>query len=249
MDQGRIGIQDFKVLKNLPHLKIYETLPFSYTYLGFDLTDPLFKDLKVRRAINYAVNRKKILEVVLRNLGEIAAGPIPRASWAYNPNIPQYEYNLKKAKDLIKEAGWRLNKEGILENRRKKFEFNLIYTLGKVNNQKAVILIQSFLKEIGIKVNLRPVEFSVLIKSLSPGKFQAVILDWEETPDPDCFTEWDSSQMGENGMNFMSYKNLKVNRILRIARRTLNMEERKKLYFKFQELVASDAPYVFLWTC
>lgn len=247
IDQGYLNAQDLQYLKKLPHLKIYKIPSFMYYYMGFDLTNSLFKDRIVRKAINYAIDKKKLVPAVLQGMGEVATGPIPKASWAYNPHVERYDYNPDYARKMFKESGWELNKSGYLTKDGKLFEFELIYPLGRPDFQKAAILINSYLKDIGIKVNLRSVEFSVLIKRCNPGKFEAVLLDWAENFDPDCFVEWDSSQMGDKGMNFMSYSNPEVDNLLREARSTLDKEKRKKFYYRFQEVVTKDAPYVFLW--
>lgn len=247
VDQGYLKVEDLKFLKDLPHLIIYKVPSFMYFYMGFDLTNPLFQDRKVRKAINYAVDKKGLVFAVLQETGEPATGPIPKASWAYNPEVEKYNYNPEEAKKLLREAGWKINKSGYLEKDGRIFEFELAYPLGRTQFQKAAVLINSYLKEVGIKTNLIQVEFSVLIKKCNPGKFQAVLFDWVETFDPDCFVEWDSSQTGKNGMNFMSYSNPEADRLLREARSKIDTAVRKKLYYKFQEIVADDAPYVFLW--
>lgn len=241
--------QNINIIKNIEYINIYKWLNFDYTYLGFDLTKPLFQDKLLRKAINYAIDKDKIVKATLKGLGEPATGPIAKSSWAYTENVPIYEYNPQKAKQLLNEAGWHLNKDGWMEKKGKIIEFTINYRSGRPHMEMAVVLIQDYLKDIGIKVNLRSCELSVLIRSCNPGDFEAVLLNWiEETYDPDVvYVEWHSSMIGDQGLNFMSYKNPEADKLLDEAQREYNIEKRKELYYRFQYIVADDAPYIFLW--
>ena len=80
---------------------------FRYTYMGFNLKHPFFKDKRVRQAIAYAIDKREIVDVILFGLGSPATGPYVPNTWPYNPNVKKYEYNPEKAKQLLKEAGWK----------------------------------------------------------------------------------------------------------------------------------------------
>jgi peptide/nickel transport system substrate-binding protein len=218
-----------------------------YYYLGFDLTNPLFADKNVRKAINYSIDRKKLVRAVLNDTAVVATGPIPLASWAYTDKVIKYDYDPDKAVKLLNASGWKKGRSGYLEKDGRIFEFQLDYPLGRSEFQKSAVIINGYLSEIGIKSVLRGVEFNVLLRKCYPGKFEAVLLDWIENYDPDCFVEWDSSQTGNKGMNFMSYINPVTDEILMKARKTLDIQKRKYLYHKFQKIIADDSPYVFLW--
>lgn len=249
VDIDLVSPEGVKLLKDAPHLDIVKIPSFGYLYLGFDLTKSLFKDKLVRQAINYAVDKNKIVSVVTQGLAEPATGPVPNPSWAYTDKVEKYEYNPEKARKLLAQAGWKKTKDGWLYKDQKRFEFEVMYASGSPDLEKSIVLIQSYLKAVGIKVNPRATEMGVLIKRCNPGEFDAVILTWVETCfDPDtCFVEWDSSQIGDKGMNFMAYSNPRVDYLLRLGRKTLDKEKRKKIYWEFQKIVVSDAPYIFLW--
>ncbi len=87
---------------------------FGYTYLGYNLLDKRFSDKRVRQAITYAIDKKAIIAGVLLGFGNPCTGPFPPESWAYNPNVKDFEYNPKKALQLLKEAGWTLDEDGLL---------------------------------------------------------------------------------------------------------------------------------------
>ncbi|MFH1454227.1 MAG: peptide-binding protein [Armatimonadota bacterium] len=240
--------QDLKTLNEYSFLKKYEAPEFDYYYLAFDLTNPVFKDIDVRRAINHAIDKEKLLNNVAPGMGDIINGPMPKASWAYTDNVIIYNYDPKKAEELLEKSGYKKGSDGIYEKDGKKLEFEIMYLQTNPRFHKIGVLIQSFLNTVGIKASLRSYETNVMYDKSYPGKFEAVIWDWFETPDPDCYTEWHSSQSGDDGMNYLSYSNPKVDKLLEQARTTYDRGERKKLYIEFQQIVSEDAAYVFLWS-
>jgi len=245
---GPLDEQDLKTLPQYPFVKKYDSPLFDYYYLAFDLTKPMFKDINLRKAINHAIDKEKLLANVMPGLGEIINGPMPKASWAHSDDVTVYKYDPKEAVKLIEKSGYKKGKDGIYEKNGKRLEFEIMYPQTNARFHKIGVIIQAFLKDAGIKANIRSYETNVLYEKALPGKFEAVIWDWLETPDPDCFTEWHSTQTGTDGMNYLSYINPKVDKILEKARSTYDKEERKKLYAEFQKIVSADAPYVFLWS-
>jgi len=248
IDVTTLSTEDLRAVKDMKNIEIFKWSQLCYYYLGFDLTKEIFQDRKVRQAINYAIDKERIVKAVLQGTGEVATGPIPIPSWAYTADVEQYHYSPEKAKKLMEEAGWKtVGKGGTAEKNGKRLEFELRYPSGSPPCEKASVFIQNNLAAVGIKANLRATEFSALINTLNPGQFEAVILDWTENYDPDCFVEWHSSQIGDKGMNFMSYSNPDVDRLLVEARETVDRQKRIGLYREFQKVIAEDAPYVFLW--
>ncbi|NOX21160.1 MAG: peptide-binding protein [Nitrospirae bacterium] len=222
---------------------------FAYTYLGFNLKHPFFKDIRVRKAIAYAIDKKEIIDVVLFGLGSVATGPYVPNTWPYNPNVKRYEYNPAKARQLLQEAGWRdTDGDGWLDKDGKRFEFTIITNMGNSLRERTATIIQWRLKQIGIKVNIRLIEWSAFINEfIDKRRFEAVILGWSIGFDPDQYDIWHSSKTGEKEFNFISYKNPEVDRLLEEGRRTFDIEKRKKAYFRIQEILAEEVPYVFLY--
>jgi peptide/nickel transport system substrate-binding protein len=247
VDTSTLSTEDMRAVKTMKNIQVFQWQQYDYDYLGFDLTKALFQDINVRKAINYAIDKDTIVKAVLQGTGKVATGPIPIASWAYSDDVEKYSYNPEKARSLLISSGWSPGKDRVMTRQGKKLEFEIRYRSGNPAAEKASVIMQAYLMEAGIKVNLRATEFSALLNSCNPGQFEAVILDWIENCDPDNFTEWHSSQMGDKGMNYMSYQNPKVDRILEEARSLSDRAKRKKLYSELQQIVVNDAPYVFLW--
>ena len=222
---------------------------FSYTYLGFNLNYYLFKDKKVRQAIAYAINKKEIVQGVLLGLGTPATGPYRPDMWYYNKNVKHYNYNPQLAKELLRESGWKdSNNDGILDKNGKNFEFTILTNQGNNSRLKTAQIIQKRLKEIGISVKIRVIEWASFINEfIDKKRFEAVILGWSTGIDPDQYDIWLSTKTGKKELNFISFKNKEVDKLLTEARLTFDKEKRKKYYFRFQEILAEEQPYVFLY--
>lgn len=227
----------------------YRYLSFAYTYLGYNLKNPLFTDKRVRQAISYAINKNEIISGVLLNLGKPANGPYKPGTWAYNDKVKIYDYNPKKARELLHEAGWtKLNSEGVLEKDGKPFIFEIVTNQGNETRQKCAEIIQRQLKEIGITVKIRVLEWSAFVTDfINKRRFDSVILGWTIPLDPDAYDVWHSSKTAPEELNFISYKNPEADEMLEKGRSTFDQKERKKYYDRFQEILAEDQPYTFLY--
>jgi peptide/nickel transport system substrate-binding protein len=226
----------------------FRYLSFSYVYLGYNLKHKFFKDKRVRQAISYAVNKQEIIDGVLLGQGIESTGPFKPDMWAYNGNVTKYEYDTKKALALLNEAGFKKGAKDILEKDGTPFEFTILVNQGNTVRIQCAELIQKRLSEIGIKVKIRVIEWASFVNEFIDKKnFEAVILGWTIPQDPDIFDIWHSSKQGKKELNFMSFENKEVDELLVKARHTLNKEERKKYYFRIQEILAEEQPYTFLF--
>ncbi len=226
----------------------YRYLSFAYTYLGFNLKNPLFADKRVRQAVAFAINKDELVDGILLGLGKPATGPFKPGTWAYNPTVKQYPHDPQKAKALLAEAGWKPNGEGILVKDGVPFSFEIIINQGNEVRRKSAEIIQKRLAQVGMVVKIRTIEWSAFIKEfINKRKFDATILGWTIPMDPDLYNVWHSSKTGPEELNFVSYKNAEVDELLETGRSTFNIKERKRAYDRIQEILAEDLPYVFLY--
>jgi len=226
----------------------YKYLAFNYTYLGFNLKHGLFKDRRVRQAISCAIDRKEIIDGILLGLGEEATGPFTPNMWAYNGNVKRYPYSKEKALALLREAGYEKGPDGMLKRNGSPFEFTLLVNQGNTVRIQCAELIQRRLSEVGITVKIRVLEWASLINEfIDKRNFDAVILGWSINPEPDPYDIWHSSKQGPKELNFISFENKEVDELIVKARHTFDRAERKRYYGRFQEIIAEEAPYVFLF--
>ena len=225
----------------------YKYTASGYTYLGFRLSHPFFRDKRVRQAIAHAADKKALIDGVLLGLGQEATGPYKPGTWAYNPNVRKYPYDPARAKALLAEAGWK-EKDGVLVKDGQPFEFTVLTNAGNDARAKTAAILQQNLAEVGIRIKIRTVEWAAFINEfIDKRKFDAVLLGWNITPDPDQFDIWHSSKTGPKELNHVGFANPEVDRLLDEGRSTFDLEKRKKAYFRIQEILAEEQPYVFLY--
>lgn len=227
----------------------FKYLSFGYTYLGFNLRHPFFKDKTVRRALSYAIDKEEIVKGVLFGLGVPAIGPYKPGTWQYNEDIRDYGYDPDKALRMLAEAGWTdSDGDGWLDREGRPFWFTIITNQGNSQRAKCAVIMQRRLKDIGIKVDIRTIEWSSFIAEfVKKGRFDAVILSWNILQDPDLFNVWHSSQAENGGLNFVNYKNAELDELLIEGQRSLDQARRQKIYHRAQEILHEDQPYVFLY--
>ena len=226
---------------------LYKELGNGYTYLGFNLKQAPFNDPKVRQAMNYAINKEEIIKGVLLGLGEAIASPYKPGTRWNNESLSPYPYDPSKALALLKEAGYERNTAGILVKDGRPFEFEILTNQNKQREMTAV-LVQRRLKEIGIDVKIRVLEWASFInRFIKTGDFKAVVLGWSLSLDPDQFNIWHSSQQGPGQFNFVGYENPRVDELLELGRRELDNDKREEIYHEFSKLLLEDSPIVYLY--
>ncbi len=227
----------------------YNYLADGYTYLGFNLRRAPFDNYRIRQAIAYAIDKREIIKGVLLGLGEEATGPYkPGTPW-YNPGVARYPYEPAKALAILKEFGYiDHDGDGIIDKDGKPFSFSIITNQGNPLREKTAQIIQQRLKSVGIEVKIRIIEWTVFLKEyVDPGNFDAVILGWNILQDPDLYNVWHSSSAVKGGLNFVGYKNAEVDDLMEQGRHTFDNDQRRKYYFRIQEIMAEEQPYVFLY--
>lgn len=228
-------------------MKIYEYQTLSYTYMGYNLRNPLFQDVKVRQALTTAMDRKAMVDAILMGHGSVANSHGSPIHWAYNPNVPTFDYNKEKAKQMLAEAGWKPGPDGILQKDGKPFKFTLATNQNKVREQ-VITIIQQQLLEVGIKVETKVVEWSSFVPNNLLGQdFEAIVVGWSLSADPDAYSIWHSSQTGKGKFNFVGFENKQLDGLLEKGRTTIDQTQRKQIYGDMQKILAENQPYTFLF--
>ncbi len=221
----------------------------SYTYFGFNLKDKRFADRRVRVALAHAINRQELLDGVVQGLGRLATGPFRPGGWADNPNVKGVPFDPKRAAALLAEAGWTTrNANGLLVKDGQPFIFELLTNQGNDERKKIAEIIQASLREIGVGVEIRILEWAALLKEhIKKRQFDAIVLGWGTGADPDQFVVWHSSQSGPDDLNHISYANPEVDALLEAGRSSCVQADRVRFYRRLHEVLAEDQPLVFLY--
>lgn len=222
---------------------------FGYTYLGYNLKRPLFSDRKVRIALDYAINKEEIIKMIFLGLAKPITGPFIIDSWSYNTNLSPRAFNQEKANQILRESGWSdSDNDGILDKDGLKFEFTITTNQGNDQRIKTAEIIQKRLKDIGIKVKIKVLEWSVFLSEcVEKRNFDTVLLGWSLSLDPDPFDIWHSSKTKEGEFNFIGYKNSEIDELIIQGRRTFDQSERETIYHKIHKIIFDEQPYMFLY--
>jgi len=220
----------------------------GFTYMGYNLTNPLFSDVKVRQALSYAIDRQSIIEGVVLGIGRPCTGPFAHVSWAYNPRARSYDYNPELARRMLREAGWKdSDNSGLLKKDNRPFQFTILTNQGNGERIHAAEIIQQNLKAVGVNANIRVMEWQAFLEQIDKRSFEAILLGWNMSRDPDLYDIWHSSKTRKGEYNFIGYKNAEVDRLLVEGRRIFNIEKRKIIYYRIHAILAEEQPYAFLY--
>lgn len=226
----------------------FKYLSFSYVYLGYNLKHPYFRDKRVRQAITYGIDKQEIVEGILLGQGVTAEGPYKPDMWAFNPRIKKYPFDPGKARLLLEQAGFVKGPDGRLRKDGKPFEFTILCNQGNEVRIHCAELIQQRLASLGIAVKIRVIEWASFVNQyIDKRNYEAVILGWTISQDPDIFDIWHSSKQKPKELNFISFENKEVDDLLVRARCTFDQEERRRCYWKIQDILAEEQPYTFLF--
>jgi peptide/nickel transport system substrate-binding protein len=228
-------------LQQEPRLSVLRGPGTRLQYMGFNYRDPILKDVRVRQALAFAIDRRPMLEYLWRGFAQPAASILPTQSWAYSADVPTYNYDLDRARRLLDAAGYPPVK-GV--------RFHLtMKTSTDENTRLMVAVLQQQLRQVQIQLDVRTYEFGTFFADVSRGAFQFYSLRWiGGNEDPDIFEyAFHSSKFTPNGANRSFYSNPKVDALIDHARSELDQGKRKQLYAQLQRILAEDLPSINLW--
>jgi peptide/nickel transport system substrate-binding protein len=229
-------------LRKNPRLKIIQAPSTTYTYLGFNLKDPILQNRSVREAMALSINRDEITEHLFKGLARPARGLLSPSHWAYTDSAKVYSYDPEQAKKRLDEAGFP-DPPGPAPR------FHLIHKTSQNELARRVVeVIQRQLSEVGITVTIRNYEWGTFYGDIKSGNFQIFTLSWVGVDDPDIYYNlFHSGSIPPNGANRVHYRNLRIDQLLEAGRITLDPEKRKVIYSEVQQIIADDLPYASLW--
>jgi peptide/nickel transport system substrate-binding protein len=219
--------------------KIYEKIALSYTYLGFNLRRKKFQDPRVREALSLAINRQELVDILFFKHAKVCTGPFLPGSRAFNPNVKAPKQNIKRAKELLKEAGYDENHP---------FVFEIATSNSNTIRPYAAEILQYQLQKVGVVVKLRVMEWQAFLNMVVfPHKFDTVLLGWGLSPTPDPYLFWDSASDKKGGFNLVGYHNKKVDTLIEESQSIIDKEKLAKLWKEMFTLIVKDNPYLFLY--
>ncbi|MEA3523668.1 MAG: peptide-binding protein [Campylobacterota bacterium] len=216
-----------------------EQISHSYTYLGFNLRLEKFKDARVRRALSLAIDRQELVDILFLKHGQVCHGPFLPGGVAFNANVKSPKQNIKKAKALLKEAGY---------NEKNPFRFEIVTSNSSSIRPYAVQILQQQLSKVGVEVSLRIMEWQAFLNMVVfPRKFESVLLGWSLSLSPDPYLLWHSDNDKAGAFNFVGYHNDKVDSLIETMQTTIQRDKLGDIQQDIFKEIVEDNPYLFLY--
>ena len=218
---------------------IYENITLAYTYLGFNLKRKKFQDPRVREALSLAIDRQEIVDIMFFGHAKVCTGPFLPTSSAFNPDIKAPKRDVKKAKALLKAAGY---------DKEHPFTFEIATSNSNPTRPYVAQILQHQLKDAGVVVKLRIMEWQAFLNMVVfPRKFDAVLLGWGLSPTPDPRLFWHSKSDVKGGFNFIGYHNEEMDRLIERSETVVDRARLSKMWQKMFAIIVHDNPYLFLY--
>jgi peptide/nickel transport system substrate-binding protein len=234
-----IGPETVDLLRASPGHTIASGPTGSIWFLAMNVESDLFKDLKVRQAVNYAIDKRAIVEDVLRNTVEVAYGPLAPGFEEYNPKVEEYfSFDPEKAKALLAEAGWPADREVVFRCS--------IGGSGMLLPEEMATVIQDNLRAVGMQTRLEVTEFVSWMDAIRNPQNELTVMSWNISPtEPDyLFNGILSKASFPPGFNTSYWSNEEVEKLIAEGLNTPDPEVAKAAYMRAQEIVMEEAPIV-----
>jgi peptide/nickel transport system substrate-binding protein len=230
-------------LQDDPRVRVKTAPGTIFQYLALNLRDPLLQDVRVRRALAYAVNRDALIQHLWRGLARPAASVLPPEHWAYTDAVRKYPFNPQLANRLLDEAGYpRDPRTGV------RFVLTMKTSTEETSRLIAAVLQQQW-REIGVALDIRTFEFATFYSDVVKGAFQIYTLRWiGGNEDPDIFEHaFHSASFAPKRANRGYYVNPRLDALIDEGRKVVDQEKRRRIYAEVQKILADDLPYINLW--
>ena len=219
--------------------KVIEEIAHAYTYLGLNLRREKFQDPRVREALSLAVNREELVDILFMGHGQVCTGPFLPGGPSFNAEVKAPTQNLKRAKELLKEAGY---------GEEHPFSFEIATSNSSSIRPYAAQILQHQLAKVGVKVQLRVMEWQAFLNTVVfPREFDTVLLGWSLSLSPDPYLLWHSDSDKPGAFNFIGYHNKKVDALIETMQGTIEREALAKIQQQIFTDVVADNPYLFLF--
>lgn len=247
LQNGEVDVIDFPSAEDLelmeedPDIELIQQAGLNVGYLAMNTDKEPFDDKRVRKAMNYAVNREAIIEAVYGSAGQVAKNPLPPTMWGYNDDIEPYPYDPERAIELLAEAGY---PDGFTTD---------VWAMPVArpynpNARRIAEIIEQDFAAVGVESEIVSYDWGTYLDRVDAGDHQTGMLGWTgDNGDPDNFLFVLLSIPAANaGGNIAFWRNEEFNDLIVEAKQTFDQDRRAELYMQAQEIFHEEAPWVTL---
>jgi len=249
-------------VEDAPGVKFAHYPDFGYYALQFNLRPGrLFAEKAVRQALAYCIDKEATVAAATDGEGIPIYADQPPASWAYNPDVPRYEYDVERARAILEEAGWiDADGDGVREKDGRPLASHILLRAGKPDRSKFMHLLAEQVRDCGFELTFEEVDFSLMWVGLSwPLKFSgqdeqwdAYFGGWGTWYDPDPFSLWHSSNCvtadKPDRLNYICFQDKRADELIEAGQVELDQARRAQIYQEFEMIMAQELPYLWAWS-
>jgi len=232
----------YVAMRSDPRVQLLQGPGTIYGYLAMNLRDPILKDVRVRQALAYAINREPLIHYLWRDTVRPANSILPPQHWAYDGDVETYSFDPAKSRAILDAAGYKAT-NGV------RFHLTMKTSSETESTRLFAAVLQQQLRDVGIALDIRSFEFATFFADLQKGAYQLFSLRWiGGNQDPDIFEDvFASTSFPPKRRNREYYSNARVDELVAEGRKEPDQQKRKAIYAEVQQILANDLPYINLW--
>ncbi len=251
VDTSSLTPEQVEKARDLDNMTVYDWWPISagWSYIGLNMREGFpTHDINVRHGLSYAIDKDLLTEEIWLGQARRMCSIYPQTSWAYNPDVPCYDYDRDKAIESFAKAGYTFQDGKMLDKSGQQLKLKFIY--GPNTSQTAelfAVSVQDYLNEIGIEMEIQGLEWASFLEATEQAEpdWDIFLGGWRSTPEPQtAATVWAEENIPE--LNAVAYVNKKMEALFKEAGSTYDLEVRKQKYGEIQKIIAADSPYIFI---
>jgi peptide/nickel transport system substrate-binding protein len=237
-------------LANIPGTHRYLTPFTQYSQIYLNLQNPILADVRVRRALAYAIDKQRLCDEALHGIYTPADSDQPVFSWAYEPDVVHYPHDPAMANAKLEQSGWAMGADGIRTKGGKRLALTMTIPTGSVVSTTIAAILQAQFRSIGVDLSMKNVASPIFFASageggtLQAGKFDLALGSWINGVDPDDSTQYMCDQWPPNGQNNDRFCDRRLDAAERIALSSFDLTTRKRAYSDVQKIIAEQLPTI-----
>ncbi|MEJ2667788.1 MAG: peptide ABC transporter substrate-binding protein [Deinococcales bacterium] len=250
----KVNVYWFVPIGQVPQLKAIsgetvDLLPApNFEYVDINMRDPLFQDVRVRKALELAIDRKSLVEKVWDGYAKLTASDQPPLSWGNDPNLQPYPYDPKQAESLLAAAGWVKGANGFRYKDGKELTITYSTTTGNPWRQQTEQLVQYWYKQVGINLVIKNYPSNVYFGSLLPSGKGWQLGEFGNVSQPDAGTISADSFAKGGVFNFGAYDNAQVNALYAQQATMTDKSARQKILWQIEKILHDQVAALFLYS-